>query len=308
MRDSLIAPAAIVTGMLVLAISDNFISLVAERMSVWQYHAVRAAMVLPVMAGAMVLLGMGRSLWPRRPAAVFARSAFSISALLLYFSAIPAVSVSLAAAGLFTSPIFVVLISVLAFGERVGPRRIAGLVLGFAGVCLVLQIGTEPLRAMAIAPMIGGALYALNIIWTRRYCQEETAGALAFWNMAMFLLAGTIGMALTPWLSGAVGHLEGTGFAVMPVQDMDWTAIAIVGALGAAGGTGMVLLAIGYRGADSTFAALFDFSFLFWVPLFAWILHGDVLSWPVLSGMILIVVAGALALTGFHRTKPHIAT
>ncbi|MEO1492959.1 MAG: DMT family transporter [Pseudomonadota bacterium] len=292
---------AIVTGMLVLGFSDNFIYLVAERMSVWQYHAVRAALVLPVMAAVMAVLGMGRSLWPKRPAAVLMRSVFSISALLLYFSAIPAVSVSLAAAGLFTSPIFVTLISILAFGERIGPRRIAGLVVGFAGVCLVLQIGTEPLRAMAIAPMIGGALYALNIIWTRRYCQQETAGALAFWNMSVFCAAGLAGMLATPWLAGLVGHLDGADFAVMPVQAMDLEALAIIACLGVAAGLGMVLLAIGYRGAESTYAALFDFSFLFWVPLFAWFIHGETLTWTVTIGMILIVLAGILALSGARR-------
>lgn len=301
LRPSAAAPLAIVFGMMVLAFSDNFIHLVAERMSVWQYHALRSAMILPMIAAAMLALGLGSTLWPKRPGAVFTRSALTIASLMLYFAAIPAVSVSLAAAGLFTSPIFVTIFSVLVFGERIGPRRVAGLVLGFAGVCMVLEIGTQPLRAMAIAPMIGGALYALNIIWTRRYCQQETTGALAFWNMAMFLLVGAVGMLVTPWLGGVIGHLEGTGFATLPVQALDQTGLWVVFGMGIAGAVGMVFLAYGYRGAESTFAALFDFSFLFWVPIFAWLIHRETLSPSVGAGMALIVIAGALALTGVSR-------
>ena len=302
MRSSLVAPVAISTAMLIFAVSDNFIGLVAEQMSVWQYHAMRSALILPVMVLTIALIGQFRSIWPRRPAAVLSRAFFAITALVLYFAAIPAVGVSLAAAGLFTSPIFVVLISVVVFGERVGWRRIAGMLLGFAGVCLVLEIATQPLRAMALAPMVGGTFYALNVIWTRRYCMQESTGCLAFWNMAMFLIMGGIGVALIPWLSGWIGHLEGADFVIHPAAWPDTQTFWVILAMGAAGASGMALLAIGYRAAPSTYAALFDFSFLLWIPLFAWLIHGETLSAGTAAGMVLIVFAGVLALTGMSRT------
>ena len=298
---SLSAPLSIVTAMLVLAISDNFVGSVAERMSVWQFHALRSAMVMPLLAAGMVVLGQGRTLRPLRLGAVLLRAAFMVSALIVYFAAIPAVSVSLAAAGLFTSPIWVTVFSVALFGERVGPRRLAGLALGFAGVCLVLRLGTEPLRAMAVAPVLAGALYALGVIWTRRYCREESAGALAVWNLAVFFAAGLAGLALTPSIGAAVGHIEGTAFATMPARMPDADDILVVFALGGAGAIGLVLLARGYRDADPTFAALFDFSFLFWVPLFSWLLWGERLAPPVALGMALIAAAGLLAVSGMER-------
>ena len=301
MRENLSAALSIVTAMLVLAVSDNFIAAVSERMSLWQYHAMRSAMVMPLMAGALALLGQVSTLRPVDPGAVLARSAFTVGALMLYFAAIPAVSVSLAAAGLFTSPIWVTVFSVALFGERVGPRRIAALVLGFAGVCLVLRLGSEPLQPMLVAAVLGGALYALGVIWTRRYCRQESVGALAFWNLALFLAVGLAGMGLRPAIAAAIGHLEGTGFATMPAQPIDREGALIVLALGGAGALGILLLARGYRGADPTFAALFDFSFLFWVPLFSWALWGERLLPAVALGMALIVVAGLLAVGAMER-------
>ena len=214
LRHSLLAPVAITFAMLLFALGDNFVPRLADSMSVWQYHALRAALILPVMWLTMAIVGQIRTIRVHRPWAVMARSCFSITALFLYFSAIPAVSVPLAAAGLFSSPIFVVLISVLWFRERVGTRRILAMAVGFVGVCLVLNVGMEPLRPMAIAPIIGGAFYALSVIWTNRYCTQESAGALAVWNMTTFLIFGCVGMLITPWLAGAIGHIEGTAFLV----------------------------------------------------------------------------------------------
>ena len=301
MRQNLTAPAAICFAMMLFAISDNYIDLIARQMSVWQYHAMRSALILPVMVVTIAIVGQFWSIWPVRPFFVLSRALFAITALVLYFAAIPAVGVSLAAAGLFTSPIFVVLISVLVFGETVGWRRILGLGLGFLGVCLVLEIGTQPLRAMALAPMVGGAFYALNVVWTRRYCQQETAGCLAFWNMTMFLIVGTLGVLSIPLLSGWFGHLEGVDFAIHPPAWPDWPTVWVILAMGAAGATGMACLAVGYRGAPSTYAALFDFSFLLWVPLFAWLINGETLTTRTAIGMALIVMAGTLALMAIPR-------
>ena len=301
MRENLAAPLSIVTATLIFAVTDNFVALLAERMSVWQFHVMRAAMMMPLVALVMALLGHAGTLRPVRPGAVLLRAAFSVSALLVYYAAIPAISVSVAAAGLFTSPIWVTVFSITVFGERVGPRRLAALLLGFAGVCLVLRIGTEPIRAMAVAPMLAGALYALGVIWTRRYCRGESAGALAFWNLGVFLAAGLAGIALTPTLAAAIGHVEGTGFATMPPRLPATEDIAFVFALGGAGAVGLVLLARGYRGADPTFAALFDYSFLFWVPLFSWALWGERLLPSAALGMTLIAAAGLLAIGGMER-------
>ncbi len=296
-----LAALAIVTAMMLLALGDNFVEDVARQMSVWQYHVMRAALILPGMALVIGLTGSIARIWPQHPPAVFIRSTFNITALILYFSAIPVVGIATAAAGLFTSPVFVILISVVVFRERVGPRRWLGVALGSAGVCLVLGIGSEPLRAMALAPMLGGMFYAMNIIWTRRRCQQEYAATMAFWNMCFFVIAGTAGVLLRPVLATLVGGLDGTDFLIAPVVMPDRGIMVIIVVMGVLGAMGMVLLAWGYRSVPSTFGALFDYSFLFWAPLFAWIVRGQTIDARTTAGMVLIALAGALAITGMQQ-------
>ena len=234
---------------------------------------------------------------------MFARSAFVISALVLYFAAIPAVGVPLAAAGLFTSPVFVVILTALIWREPIGFRRSLGVVIGFLGVCLVLKVGREPLDAMAVVPMVGGALYALGVIWTRRYCQTEHAGTMAIWNMIAFLIVGGVGMTATPVLTALLAGVPGTEFATHPVALPSSRAVWLILGMGISAAIGMVLLAWAYRSVESSYAALFDFSFLLWAPLFAWLLHGQLVSGSVALGMVFIVGAGVLAASGLRRSQ-----
>ena len=58
--------------------------------------------------------------------------------MVIYFGALAFLDVALVAAGLFTAPIWVLLISRFVYGHSIGPVRIFAVVLGSVGVVLVL--------------------------------------------------------------------------------------------------------------------------------------------------------------------------
>jgi len=216
MNPTTIGALWIVSGTAMIALSDNFVTGVSRDLGLFQFHALRSAMVVPVAAGFAALTGQGRSLRPANPGPVMVRSLFGTLALFLYFAALPAVGIAQTAAGFFTSPIWVVVLSALIFRERIGPRRIAGVALGFVGVCLVLGLGAEPVRPMSVVAVLGGISWAMNVIWTRRYCGTDTAVCLAVWQFLALAAAGILGQALVPWLGAALEGVPGTGFATMP--------------------------------------------------------------------------------------------
>ncbi|MCL5778425.1 DMT family transporter [Limibaculum sp. FT325] len=283
-------------GMALIAVSDNFIPLVAERMGLWQFQAMRAGMVLPavflfVLASGRLRLILLVSAWR-----IAVRSLLSIIALMMYFAALPAVSIAVAAAGLFTSPLWVALFSAAFFGERVGPRRILGALVGFTGVCVVLGVGSEPIRPMALVAVAGGAFYALSVIWTRRHCAGETAICMSFWQFVGFVALGLAGLAALPWLGAALGGVEGAEFVVRPWAAPDGVALGLALLIGVTGLAATTCIAVGYRSAESSFIGIFDFSFLIWAPLVSWLLWGEMVSLRVAFGMGLIVFAGILAM------------
>ena len=286
----------IVGGMSLIAVSDNFVTGISREMGLWQFHMLRSAMVVPVAMLLAAMTGQGRSLWPTAPAQVMLRSLFGMIGLMMYFAALPAVGIAQTAAGFFTAPIWVAVLSALIFGERVGPRRILGVAIGFAGVCLVLGVGATPIKPMALVAVAGGVSWALNVIWVRRYCMRETAICLAVWQFIALMLAGMVGLALVPWLGGVLEGVAGTEFATLPWRPVMWPTLAAVFVIGLSGIASTGCIAQGYKMGAASIMGLFDFSFLFWAPLFAWLIWGDTVSLRMAVGMGLIVTAGALAL------------
>ena len=266
MNPTTIGAIWIVFGTSLIALSDNFVAGVSREVGLWQFHVLRSAMVIPVAALAALAMGQARSLWPAAPGPVIARSLFGTTGLMMYFAALPAVGIAQTAAGFFTSPIWVAVLSALLFGERVGPRRIVGVVIGFAGVLLVLGVGAEPVKPMALVAVAGGACWALNVIWTRRHCLAESAICLAVWVFMALFGAGLAGMALVPWLGPLLAGVPGTDFATMAWQPVAWATVGAVLLIGLAGITATGCMARGYQSGAASIMGLFDCPFLGFKP------------------------------------------
>ena len=91
-----------------------------------------------------------------------------------YFTAITMMSLSTAAILLYTSPIWIMLMSVLFFHEKLNRKKVLALVLAFAGCVLVTGISGEGITAAGIAlglgSGIGYGLYSiLGTVALRRY-------------------------------------------------------------------------------------------------------------------------------------------
>lgn len=86
-----------------------------------------------------------------------------------YFKAMDYMSLSNAAILLYTSPCFVMLISAALFKEKITPKKLAAMLIAFAGCCLVSGIGTgEKISAIGLAyGLCSGLCYALYSIFSR---------------------------------------------------------------------------------------------------------------------------------------------
>ncbi len=276
----------------IIGYTDNYVRVIAAEAGLWQFHFTRTAM-------AMVLLGLlavplGLRLRPVDLRAVMARSTIHGLAMVIYFGALAFLPVALVAAGLFTAPIFVLLISRLAYSEQIGPFRIVAVVLGFAGVVLVL--GPEAMSGAslpALLPVIAGAMYAMGNIATRKWCPQESAETLLAGFFIALGVIGAVGMAVLTLMPVAVpagpdGFLQRgpvwptTGFWF-------WTFIQAAGSLL---GVGMMVRA--YQLADATRVSVFEYVILPASAFWAWVIWGETLSGMAVLGMAMIVAAGLM--------------
>lgn len=289
---TLAAAGLILVYAMVIGFTDNFVKVIAEGAGLWQFHFTRTLMAMAILGLAAVPLGL--RLRPVNLRAVVARSAIHGLAMVIYFGALAFLDVALVAAGLFTAPIWVLLISRFAYGHRIGPVRVLAVVIGFVGVILVL--GPEAMTGAslpAVLPVLAGAMYAMGNIATREWCPEESAGTL----LAGFFLAlgviGAVGMAVL-WIAPVAVPAGAEGFLHRgPVWASGtfyfWTFVQAAGSLL---GVGMMIRA--YQITDASKASVLEYVILPASAFWTWALWGTGLEPLAVAGMALIVVAGSM--------------
>ncbi len=283
-----LAAASILGGMFVLGITDNFVPYISETGSLWQFHMVRGVLSVVLLALiAAVGIGMIRPLSWR---AVLGRSLFPASAMLIYFGCLSVLPIGVVVAGLFTAPMFVLLISVFFQGESVGLVRIGAVVLGFVGALLVIQPDPSALDPIAFAPIVAGMLYAIGAVVTRLWCAQESTIALSAGFFGMLALFGAIGLLILP--AGGPEGFEGfvlRGWVPLTADMWFWIAVQAVGSI-----IGIGLIFRGYLLGEAGYVAVFEYSLLVFASFWAWILWGQTVGPLALLGMVMIAGAGVV--------------
>lgn len=291
------AAVMILGGMATLGLTDNFVPYISERGSLWQFHFVRSIMAFAVL-GVIVALGFG-SLRAKRPWAVAGRSLFQAGAMLIYFGCLSLLPIGVVVAGLFTSPLFVVLISILFQGKTVGLFRWAAVVTGFVGALMVIRPDPSALDPVAFLPIAAGLLYAVGAVATRAWCEGETTLTLTAGFFGMLGVFGLIGMFLISGEGAPSGH---GGFVLRTWGPLDgpmlfWFAVQAVGSL-----LGIGLIFRGYLLGEASQVAVFEYSLLVFASFWAWVLWGQTVPVLGLVGMVLIAAAGSII--ALRSTQP----
>jgi drug/metabolite transporter (DMT)-like permease len=283
------AALSVLAGMFVLGLTDNFVPFISERGSLWQFHMIRSVMALALL-GAVVALGFG-ALRPRRPGAVIARSLFQAGAMLIYFGCLSVLPIGVVVAGLFTSPLFVVLISVLFQGRTVGAWRWGAVGLGFVGALLVIRPDPSALDPVAFLPVFAGLLYAIGAVATRAWCEGESTLTLTAGFFVMLGVFGGLGVLLVPGdgaLAGSAGFVL-RAWGPLDASMLFWIAVQAVGSL-----IGIGLIFRGYLLGEASHVAVFEYALLVFASFWAWMLWGQSVPLPGYLGMTLIALAGGV--------------
>ena len=286
--------AAVAIGVFAVLIGyiDNYVRVIAEEIGLWQFQALRSAMMVPMLALAVPLLRM--RLRPVSARAVLARSLVHATGMLMYFGALAFLPVAQAAAGLFSAPFFVLLIQRVFYGQRISAVSVLAVALGFAGILLVLgPVAGGTFGPASLMPVAGGAFYAMGNVATRAWCSRESVVTLTAGYMAALGVMGLAGMAVLAVLApeaaaGADGFL--TRGAVWPSAGVwFWVAVQAAGSL-----VGVGLLVRGYQLTQASQASVFEYSVLPAAAVWSWLLWGQVPGLAALVGMGVIVAAGVL--------------
>ncbi|MGI9520753.1 MAG: DMT family transporter [Hyphomicrobiaceae bacterium] len=286
------AAGLLVGGLFLLGLQDGLIKITSSEISLWQMQVVRGCMN-GLLLFAVVRLVHGSGIPPpKRWGAVLLRALFLLGAMTLFFGGLPFLPLSDIAAGLYVFPLFVAILSAVVLKERVGPRRVIAILLGFVGSLLILKPGSASFQWVALMPVGAGLCYAAMILTTRKLCRYEHPYTLSMTVTLVFVTAGCLGLILAPWLSPDFLVVQWpflfTGWRTLEAWVFGLLAFCSVLNL-----TANVGLARAYQTADSSWLAPFDYSYLVFATFWGFMIFGHRPDLASIAGMVLIAASGS---------------
>lgn len=223
-----------------------------------------------------------RGLATKRPLGHLLRACCGALALFASFAAIARLNVAEAILIAQLSPILMAMAAVGLLGERLTFWRVGGLVLGFAGVVVMVwpEIGgegaTETRLVGLLLALISACLSALALIMVRSLNRTESPGAIALY----FVLASMLGaLATLPFGWVAPGG---------------WALLLLIGA-GLFGGFAHIAMTLAFRYAEATRLAPFEYAALLWPILADLLIFKLSFATSFLFALPLILLGAAIA-------------
>ena len=222
-----------------------------------------------------------RGCMTRAPLLQLARGGLHAIGMLLWFIALPAVSMAELTAIGFTGPIFICLGAVLFLGERMTPPRIAAVAVGFFGVLIVVQPWSQGaftavtignLFLLAAAPMFAGSFLVAKVL-----TRVDRPEVVVFWQHF------TVGLLLLPF---ALAYWT-------PPSLAQWIALAALGVLGSLGHYSMTRA---FRVADISSVQSVTFLNLVWASIGGYIVFAAIPGlWTVIGAVVIFASTILLA-------------
>ena len=285
----------IVSAVFLMSIQEALFKSFSADLSLWQTFTLRGLLALPLLVIIASLQGLRSGLWSgalqKWP---LLRSLYMSLMFVAMYAAIPFISLSTVAAGIYTAPVFVTLLSAYVIGEPVDGRGWMCCVIGFTGVLIILQPGSDAFTLWAILPVLGGFLYALANVTTRSRCQDVSPAALSLsLNLALLLTGLLLSAVMLVWQPAAqlvtAYPFIFDGWSTLGATQ--WLLILLLAVLVVAIGMG---LAGAYQSAAPTIVATFDYSYLIFVALWDYLFFATAPNGITVVGMLLIISAGLL--------------
>ena len=304
MTSELVRPQNILRGVTLIiltvfaiSVQDVVFKLFSSTLTLWQIFMIRALIALPLffvlvrMQGLqMTALPLALQKWP------LLRSIFMTLTFIAFYAAIPFLSLSTIGASMSIAPIFVTLLSAFVIREPVGWMGWVAVFVGFLGVLVLLQPGSDAFSLWALLPLVGALFYATAHIIMRSKCQDVPLSAMAL-SLNLVMLAAGIIMSVVFFLwqpqsemANAYPYIFGNWSSV---GVKEWLVLGLLAVLVIVIGMGM---AGAYQAAPPSIISTFEYSYLVFV-VFWDILFFDTTPTPLkLLGMGLIIAAGLMVL------------
>ncbi len=178
----------------------------------------------------------------------------------------------------FSSPFFIVILSIIFLKDKVGIYRWSAIFIGFFGVVLIVQPGSDIFSFYSIFPILTAIAWALSVIILKFIPDGHSTAKIQLYTLIFNVIGGVVLFLLT------TGHAE-----IKSTQD--FFLMTLTGILG---GTAAILFIFSYRLISASKMASFEY---FGIPssfVLGWLFFNEAPWEQLFPGVFVIVFAGMI--------------
>jgi drug/metabolite transporter (DMT)-like permease len=193
---------------------DAGLKLLTAHYSAAQVAALRGLAALPVVFAWSMYSGGLRQLVQVRWPLHLVRGVMSVFMMVTFTFALKSLTLAKVYSIFFIAPLMIALLSIVLLGERVQRAQWGAIVVGFAGVLIVLKPETGGFGWWGTLAVLGTAVcYSFSSVIVKILGRTDSTQSMMFWMTGMLAFGATL-LALPGWQSIAPGHYPSCGVAV----------------------------------------------------------------------------------------------
>ena len=192
----------------------------------------------------------------------------------------------------FSGPMMITILSVFMLGEKVELRRWLALIVGFAGILLIVKPGSTNFNEGSIFVLLSVFFYALTVILTRKMNATDSSATMAYFSSWVYLIAAFI---FSP-LAAAVGEIPNAHPSIAFLFHA-WTMptlldFFIMSGLGLVWAAWAYFMTRAYSTAQASVIAPFEYASLPINVMWGFLFWHEIPTWVTVAGALLTLSSG----------------